>query len=638
MQAYLILPLIAKNRLHRTQALATPFLICLLVLVGMGHQREVLAGGASQPKNRPLVTVQLNWRHQFEFAAFYAAIEKGYYRDAGLEIRIREGGPDVDPVQEVLAGRADFGVANSSLVLKRARDDPVVALAALMQHSAFALLARRDRGIENVGDLDGRIVACAPHACDEIRAYLAASGLQGGHVRYVKPPSFDVAETLKVSDAVDIYSTNQSYQVRGHESEYVLLTPRSAGIDLYGDILFTTKTHINNARPTVEAFRDATIRGLTYALKNQDELVDLILERYNSQRKSREHLEFEAQKLYELIRPDLVDPGYMSVGRWEHVRDVYASLGMIPANFPVQNFIYHSEHDPWPLWLRWTAGILAATTLLALLISVYLRRINRSLKNEVRERERAELALQAEQDGFRRFVEQANSLVAHELRNPLATLKVHLDLLQLKQTLDAPSETNLCAMKLALLRLETLLEKNLEQVFSTTNFFRPSEVLDLRTAVETVVANQNVLCESSRISFRPPNTSLSIKMAPDMFDTLLANLLENALKYSPENTIIEVQLGLAGEFGVIQVSNRSLLPLVDDPESLFERHQRGVADTRQPGTGVGLYLVRLIAGAHGGHVHIRVERPDRFVVELHLPVVPDDQAATDIPPTVAYIR
>jgi ABC-type nitrate/sulfonate/bicarbonate transport system substrate-binding protein len=92
MQAYLILPLIAKNRLHRTQALATPFLICLLVLVGMGHQREVLAGGASQPKNRPLVTVQLNWRHQFEFAAFYAAIEKGYYRDAGLEIRIREGG------------------------------------------------------------------------------------------------------------------------------------------------------------------------------------------------------------------------------------------------------------------------------------------------------------------------------------------------------------------------------------------------------------------------------------------------------------------------------------------------------------------------------------------------------------------
>jgi signal transduction histidine kinase len=287
--------------------------------------------------------------------------------------------------------------------------------------------------------------------------------------------------------------------------------------------------------------------------------------------------------------------------------------------------------------LRWTVGILAAMTLLAFLVSFYLRRINRSLQNEIRERKRAELALQAEQDGFRRFVEQANSLVAHELRNPLATLKVHLDLLQLKQTSDAPSETNLGAMKLALLRLETLLEKNLEQVFSTTNFFRLSEILDLRTAVEKVVANQNVLCESSRIRFRPPDTSLSIKMAPDMFDTLLANLLENALKYSPENTTIEVHLAMEGEFAVIEVSNHSLLPLVDDPESLFERDQRGMAGTRQPGTGVGLYLVRLIAGAHGGEVHIQVEHPDRFVVELHLPVVPDDQAAQHIPRTAAYI-
>jgi ABC-type nitrate/sulfonate/bicarbonate transport system substrate-binding protein/nitrogen-specific signal transduction histidine kinase len=638
MQPDLVLSQNAKNRLHVTLVLTARLLIFLLALSGFGHHRQVLAGGASQPKTPSLVTVQLNWRHQFEFAGLYAALEKGYYHDVGLEVRIREGGPDVDSVQEVLAGRADFGVANSSLVLKHARDEPVIALAALMQHSAFVLLAGRYRGIENVGDLDGRVIACAPHACDEIRAYLAASGLQEGRVRYVKPPSFDVAETLKVSDAVDIFSTNQTYQIRGHESEYVLLTPRSAGIDLYGDILFTTKTRINNERPTVEAFRDATMRGLKYALKNQDELINLILERYNSQHKSREHLAYEAQKLYELIRPDLVDPGYMSVGRWEHVRDVYASLGMMPANFPVQNFIYHSEHDPWPLWLLWTAGILAATTLLAFLVSFYMRRINRTLQNEIRERERAELALQAEQDGFRRFVEQANSLVAHEVRNPLATLKVHLDLLQLKQTLDTSSETNLCAMKLALLRLETLLEKNLEQVFSTTNFFRTSEHIDLITAAEKVVFSQNILCNSSRIKLLAANTLLSIKMAPEMFDTLLANLLENAIKYSPENTSIEVQLGLAEEFVVIEVRNRSLLPLVDDPERLIGKHQRGMADAQQPGTGVGLYLVRLIAEAHGGNVQIRVEHPDQFVVQLNLPVVPDDQAATHIPETAAYIR
>ncbi|HNI74915.1 MAG TPA: ABC transporter substrate-binding protein, partial [Accumulibacter sp.] len=60
------------------------------------------------------VTVQLNWKHQFEFAAFYAAESKGFYKDAGLDVSIKEGGPGIDVVNEVIAGRADFGVGASS--------------------------------------------------------------------------------------------------------------------------------------------------------------------------------------------------------------------------------------------------------------------------------------------------------------------------------------------------------------------------------------------------------------------------------------------------------------------------------------------------------------------------------------------
>jgi ABC-type nitrate/sulfonate/bicarbonate transport system substrate-binding protein len=92
------------------------------------------------------VTVQLHWKHQFEFAAFYAALEKGYYREAGLEVTIREGGPGIDAVKEVLAGVADFGISASALVVDRHRGMPVVALAALMQHSPTALLASRKQG------------------------------------------------------------------------------------------------------------------------------------------------------------------------------------------------------------------------------------------------------------------------------------------------------------------------------------------------------------------------------------------------------------------------------------------------------------------------------------------------------------
>jgi ABC-type nitrate/sulfonate/bicarbonate transport system substrate-binding protein len=75
------------------------------------------------------LSVQLNWKHQFEFAAFYAAQEHGYYRDAGLEVTIREGGPGVDAVKEVVEGRADFGVGTSELVVERYRGKSVVARA-----------------------------------------------------------------------------------------------------------------------------------------------------------------------------------------------------------------------------------------------------------------------------------------------------------------------------------------------------------------------------------------------------------------------------------------------------------------------------------------------------------------------------
>src|SRR6185369_15914533 len=54
------------------------------------------------------IDFQLRWKHQFQFAGYYAAIEKGYYREEGLEVRLHEGAPGKTPVQEVLAGRAQY--------------------------------------------------------------------------------------------------------------------------------------------------------------------------------------------------------------------------------------------------------------------------------------------------------------------------------------------------------------------------------------------------------------------------------------------------------------------------------------------------------------------------------------------------
>src|SRR6202171_2368518 len=62
------------------------------------------------------VSMQLKWKHQFQFAGYYAALEQGFYRNAGLDVTIREGGPDIDVAETVASGKANFGVWGSGVL------------------------------------------------------------------------------------------------------------------------------------------------------------------------------------------------------------------------------------------------------------------------------------------------------------------------------------------------------------------------------------------------------------------------------------------------------------------------------------------------------------------------------------------
>lgn len=96
------------------------------------------------------VRLQLKWQHQFQFAGYYAAIEKGYYREHGLDVSLIEAGPGVDPIQVVLDGEAEFGVGTSELVLTHHRGEPVIVLAVIMQHSPLAIAALNTPQISNI--------------------------------------------------------------------------------------------------------------------------------------------------------------------------------------------------------------------------------------------------------------------------------------------------------------------------------------------------------------------------------------------------------------------------------------------------------------------------------------------------------
>ena len=96
-----------------------------------------IAGAGS--KSLEKVTLQLKWTHAFQFAGYYAALENGYYRDAGLDVEILAGGPYMDVVTQVVSGLADFGVGTSGLLLDYAAGKPIKVLGVVYQHSPSCL-------------------------------------------------------------------------------------------------------------------------------------------------------------------------------------------------------------------------------------------------------------------------------------------------------------------------------------------------------------------------------------------------------------------------------------------------------------------------------------------------------------------
>ena len=323
------------------------------------------------------VTLQLRWMHQFQFAGYYAAQEKGYYREAGLEVNIVPAEPGLDPVVEVMAGRAEFGTGMSSLLLSRLSGQRVVVLANIFQHSPLVLIMRQTDANESVHSLVGKRIMFETGE-DEIMAYLAREGVSADSYTRIEH-SFNPQDIVTGRvDAMTAYLTDEVFYLKQAGFPHLVFTPRSAGIDFYGDNLFTSEEQIRRHPARVRAFRDASLRGWSYALQHPDEMIDLIVSRFGS-RMSRDHLAYEARQTRALMLPDLVPVGFINPGRWEAIARTYAALDMAPAQYSLQGFLYVPESGRIPRWAKKSLAGAALVIALGIALIAYILRINRRL-------------------------------------------------------------------------------------------------------------------------------------------------------------------------------------------------------------------------------------------------------------------
>jgi NitT/TauT family transport system substrate-binding protein len=274
------------------------------------------------------VTLRLKWFHQAQFAGFYVAKEKGFYKSAGLNVDIQPGGPDFPAIQMVTGGNEQFGVTGADQILiARSKGVPVVAIAVIFRRNPFVLFSLAESGIKAPTDYAGKNVGVKIGGNEELiyRAVLAKAGVDKAKLNEI-PVKFDITPLL--AGAVDVwpgYLINEVLAAREKGFDVNVVSPPDYGIDLYADTLFTTEKMLKEKPDVVRNFVTATLKGWTSAIAAPEEAAQMTV-KYGSKLTYDHELAMMKASL-PLLQPDAQPVGWMDAANWSGAQKLLVDAG-----------------------------------------------------------------------------------------------------------------------------------------------------------------------------------------------------------------------------------------------------------------------------------------------------------------------
>lgn len=631
-------------------------IIGILLLACLPAGLLFAAGSDRRPDS---LTLQLQWKHEFQFAGYYAAIEKGYYKEVGLNVRLREASESENPIDAVVQGKAPYGTSTVSLLYWQHKPKDLVVLASIFQHSARSIVVNEKSGINHIDDLKNGRIALQPH-CLELDAMLRTEGvkLKASQMNF-SPDVFKQFLDGRL-DAISCYSTNEPTFFEDAGISYRLFNPSMSGIDFYGDLLFTTKDYLLANPEQVANFRAASLKGWKYALSHSDELIDLIYDKY-SQGHTKMQLKEEAEHMMPLIMPNLVEIGYSNPDRWENIIRLSQNLGLLDPSVHLKGWLYsdyeQSLNIPWKI-----LGIIVFILFFAFVLLTIYYRINRKLRSEIKSRQHVQEALTTSNQQY----QELNSTLEERIRQRTSELaKTNENLLmevevrskaerEMNKARQEAEKANVAKSEFlsrmshelrtpmnSILGFAQLLEMgdlNASQKRSVGNIIRSgrhlleliNEVLDIsriesgRLALSLESVKVSEIVHETTDVVRPQLTGKGIRLEmpePDdaeMFvhadrqrlKQVLLNLLNNAVKYNRQEGQISIRSQtkrntLGKEVVRISVADTGFGIAPADLDLIFTPFERIGADkTDVEGSGLGLAVVKKLTDAMGGNIGV----------------------------------
>lgn len=313
----------------------TPKLSMLVIILAI----LVTACGTSQTPTEPdKVTVQLSWFHGVEYAGFYSAVEKGYYKDENIDVTLNAGGPEINPLEEVQNGNAQFGIGQGdSLITSRANGQDFVAVAAIFRNNPLVITSLKKDNIQKPEDLVGKTVGTYSLDLENYSdllflAFMSRTGLDKESMKYALIEDFFGANEIKSGkmDAMSgMFATDQEVMTKNAGDEINMMYYKDYGVEVYINSIFVTEAFKNSSPDLITRFLRATFKGYQYALENPEEVATFAV-------KYDETLDLTYQQEVMKAQIPFIDTGNAPIGSmdqnvWENTQDILLEFGLLSA-------------------------------------------------------------------------------------------------------------------------------------------------------------------------------------------------------------------------------------------------------------------------------------------------------------------
>ena len=318
-------------------ALALAAVVAIAVTVGTATK------AAAAPKLTK-ITLQLKWVPQAQFAGYYAASLKGFYKAAGLDVTLKNGGPDIIPEQVVASGQAEFGVDwLPSLLAARDKGTDLVNVAQVFARSGMTQLTWKSSGIDSIAKMKGKKVANWLGGNQyELFAALNKNGMDPAHnkgVTIVQQPfdmnlflqhKVDSASAMTYNELAQVLesknpATGKLYQL----SDLIVLKMQDVGTGMLEDGLFSTGSWLKSPANQAIAvkFIAASLAGWIYCRDHEAECVSLTLKEGPTLPKG--HQTWQMNEINKLIWPNTAGVGVMSAADFNRTATISKQFGVI---------------------------------------------------------------------------------------------------------------------------------------------------------------------------------------------------------------------------------------------------------------------------------------------------------------------